>query len=200
MILFIIIAIGILIYTTFKKDWLIDNIRKDARYEPHKCLEILTDIGVWFGCNIILNIVNIFVVFVISFFVLIGVECTQPPQESEWSFEINALRDNLVTEGEFHGSIFGTTGSIDGEISYFYSRTMSKGEKIEHIPANKTYIRHSNDEHPHVEVHQSCIDIPKWMEKVFFLKMFNDKTTDYYVIVAPEGTITNTGRYEIDME
>lgn len=199
MILFIIIAVGILIYTTFKKDWLIDNIRKDARYEPHKCLKILTDIGVWFGCNIILNVMNILVVFIISLFVLTGVECTQTPQESEFSFEINALRDNLVTEGEFYGSIFGATGSVDGEISYFYSKTTSKGEKIEHIPANKTYIRHENNKHPHIEVHQSYIDIPDWMEKVFFLKMFNDKTTDYYVIVAPEGTITNTGQYEIDM-
>lgn len=200
MILFIIFAICILIYTIFADDWLIYSIKKDIKYGYHTCRKILKDIGLWILGNILLNLANIFAVFVISFFLMLGLCCTQPQQESEWSFNINALQDNLVTEGEFHGSLFGTTGSVDGELSYFYSRTMSHGEKIEHIPANKTYIQYSDSERPHVEVHQSSIDIPEWMYKVFFLKMFNEKTTEYYVIVVPEGTISNTGQYEIDMK
>ena len=76
---------------------------------------------------------------------------------------------------------------------------MSMGEKIEHIPAKKTYIQYSNDERPHVEVHQSRMDIPEWLYKVFFIEWMNDKTTDYYVIVVPEGTMTSTGQFEIDM-
>lgn len=200
MILFILIATGILAFTIFADDWLIDHIKKDIKNGYHTCRKILGDIGSWLAANIVLNVANIMLVGLISFCLMAVLCCTQPKQESEWHFNINALQDNLVTNGEFYGSLFGTTGSIDGEISYFYSRTMPNGEIIEHIPADKTYIRHSNHEQPHVEVHQSCIDIPEWMYKVFFLKMMNEKTTDYYVIVAPEGTITNIGQYKIDMQ
>jgi hypothetical protein len=107
------------------------------------------------------------------------------------------MQDNLVTEGTF---AYRGRGHIDGELSYFYSRTLSKGEMIEHIPANKTYIRYSDTERPHVEVHQSRLDLPKWLTKVFFIEWMNGKQTDYYVLVVPDGTITNTGQYEIDMK
>jgi len=119
-----------------------------------------------------------------------------PSEKYQWEFNINALQDNLVTEGR----LYGRRGYVDGELSYFYSRTLSLGEKIEHIPANKTYVRYSDTEHPHVEVHQSCMDIPEWLSKIFFLEWMNDKHTNYYVLVVPEGTITNTGQYEIDMK
>lgn len=200
MILFILIAIGLFIYTIFGQGWLIDGIREDIQTAKNKVSAIFKNIGFWFGANIFLNIINFFAIIVISFFAMIFLACVCPQEETQYSFEINALKDNLVTEGELHGGMFSMRGYVDGEISYFFSRTMSKGEVIGHIPADKTYIRYDNNVHPCIEVHQSRIDIPKWMYKVFFLEMMNDTSTDYYVIVAPEGTITNTGTYQIDME
>lgn len=200
MILFIIIEIIILLYTIFADDWLIYHIRKDIRYGARKIKAALTNIWSWFWINVILVAFNVIACFGISFFVMMGCAVVQPEIESEWSFKINALKDNLVTEGEFYGGPFCTRGYIDGELNYFYSRTMPKGEIIEHIPADKTYIRYDNNVHPRVEVHQSQIDIPEWIGKIFWIDYMNQKTTDYYVIVAPEGTIINSGTYQIDME
>lgn len=194
MILFIVIAIIILLYTLFAYDWLIYHIKKDVK-SSKPVLNILSDIGIWLTHNVLFNALNAGIVFLMSFCMLLILCFTCPSEKSQWQFNINAMQDNLVTEGNFYGR----RGHVDGELSYFYSRTMSLGEKIEHIPANKTYVRYSNDEQPHVEVHQSRIDIPEWMYKVFFLKGMNEKSTDYYVLVVPEGTITNTGQYEIDM-
>lgn len=194
MILFIVIAIIILLCTLFADDWLIYHIKKDAK-SSKPVRNILGGIGTWFFANVVFNALNALIVFLVSFCMLLMLSFTCPSEKSQWQFNINAMQDNLVTEGNFYGR----RGHVDGELSYFYSRTMSLGEKIEHIPANKTYVRYSNDEQPHVEVHQSRIDIPEWMYKVFFLKGVNEKTTDYYVLVVPEGTITNTGQYEIDM-
>ena len=194
MILFIVIAIIILLHSLFADDWLIYHIKKDAK-SSKPVRNILGDIGICFLHNVLFNALNAVIVFLVSFCMLLMLCFTCPSEKSQWQFNINAMQDNLVTEGNFYGR----RGHVDGELSYFYSRTMSLGEKIEHIPANKTYVRYSNDEQPHVEVHQSCIDIPEWMYKVFFLKSMNEKSTDYYVLVVPEGTITNTGQYEIDM-
>lgn len=196
MILFIVIAICILIWTLFADDGLINDIKYRIRNGYHTFRRILGDICSWIFINVILNIANAIIVFFISMLMFIVLISTCPTETSEWDFNINALQDNIVTEGR----LYGRRGSVDGELSYFYSRTLSKGEKIEHIPADKTYVQYSNEEHPHVEVHQSQVVIPEWMYKVFFLKWTNQKTTDYYVIVAPEGTIVNTGQYEIDME
>ena len=141
-----------------------------------------------------------FAAYVSSAMALEVAENTCPMEESQWSFEINALKDNLVTEGHLRGSRFSVRGYVDGELSYFYSRNMRHGEIIEHIPADMTYIRYDNNVHPKVEVHQKKIDTPEWMSKVFFIDFLNQKTNDYYVIVVPEGTISNSGTYQIDME
>lgn len=195
MILFIVIAICILLYTIFADDWLIYHIKKDAK-SRHPGREIRNDVGCWFTYNLFFNMLNAFGVFLLSMCMLLVLVNTRPKETSQWQFDINALQDNMVTEGEFYGR----RDSIDGELSYFYSRTLSRGEKIEHIPADMTYIRYSDSEQPHVEVHQSRIDVPEWMYKVFFLRMMNEKTTDYYVLVLPEGSIRNTGQYDIDMQ
>ena len=194
MILFIVIAIIILLHSLVADDWLIYHIKKDAK-SSKPVRNILGDIDIWFLHNVLFNSLNFILVGLVSVGMLVILSFTCPSEKSQWQFNINAMQDNLVTEGNFYAR----RGHVDGELSYFYSRTMSLGEKIEHIPADKTYVRCSDDEQPHVEVHQSRIDIPEWMYKVFFLKAINEKTTDYYVLVVPEGTITNTGQYEIDM-
>lgn len=194
MILFIIIAVCILIYTIFADTWLIHCIKEDIK-GPRPVRDVLYSIGIWFGSNLLLNAANATMVFLISMGALFVAANVCPEETSQWEFNINALEDNLVTEGR----LYGRRGHVDGELSYFYSRTLTMGEKIEHIPANKTYVQYSDTERPHVEVHQSRIDIPEWMNKVFWLEPFNTTSTDYYILVVPEGTITNSGQYAIDM-
>lgn len=215
MILFIVIAIGILIYTTFGQGSLIDLIKKrkeynkdveqkikygatnfdtisHRKYDKRDYTSILKIFRDWILCNIVLNIINLIVIFVIS--VIVVWVC--PIVDTEYSFNINALKDNMVTSGVFYSR----RGYIDGEINYYFSRTMSEGEKIGHIPANKSYIKYSNEEKPHIEVHKKVNEIPKWASKMFWTDWLNWPITDYYVIVVPEGTISITGNYEIDME
>ena len=215
MILFILIAIGIALYTIFAKDWLIDSIKnidetnKEVKknieydnyntsslrkYNEHDYENVPKIIFQWFVYNILFNIINFIIVFIISGF---AVMCC-PKVESYYTFNINSLKDNLVTSGEIHGSAFYVRGTIDGEISYFFSRTTGKGEIIEHIPADKSYINYDDNKKPCIEVHEN--KTPEIVEKIFFAKWFNVKSIDYYVIIVPNGTISTDGTYEINMK
>ena len=219
MVLFIVIAIGILIYTIFAKDYLVDcikgmkeynkkieeNIRYgrtnydvffSRTYDKRDYTNIFKIFIDWILINVFFNVINFIVVFIIS----IVVVWICPQTNTEYSFNINSLKDSVVTSGEIHGGAFCVSGSIDGEISYFFSRTMNEGEKIGHIPANKSYIRYDNEGNPHIEVYQKVNEIPKWVSKMFWTDWVNEPITDYYVIVVPEGTISTTETYEIDME
>lgn len=190
MILFIIIVMFILFEST--KDAYLEILSGDR-----SIIAILKSINGWFWTNVGMNILNWGIVLVLSIILFFGLVFVCPSETSQWEFNINAMQDNLVTEGTFARR---GRGSVDGELSYFYSRTMSLGEKIEHIPAKKTYVQYSDTEKPHVEVHQSCVDIPDWLSKMFFLDWLNSKNTQYYILVVPEGTIANDGQYEIDMK
>lgn len=219
MILFILIAIGIALYTIFAKDWLIDSIKniketnkkvkeniKYGRtncdtfflreYNEHDYESVPKYIFQWFVLNILSNVINFIFVFIISVIVVL---CC-PKAKSYYTFNINSLKDNLVTSGEIHGGAFCVRGAIDGEISYFFSRTTDQGEVIGHIPADKSYIKYDDSKKPCIEVHQENHKIPEIVEKLLFIKWCNDKSVDYYVIIAPNGTISTTGTYEIDME
>lgn len=219
MILFILIAIGIELYTIFADGWLIDSnkcIEKDneiiktkiefgrmnydtfplREYNKHDYESIPKNILSWFFINIMFNAVNFIFVFIIS---AIVVSCC-PKAESYYTFNINALNDNLTTRGEIHGNAFYKSGSFDGELSYFFSRTMNNGEIIGHIPANKSYINYDENRKPCIEVHQENHKIPEFVDKLLFAKWCNDKFVNYYVIIVPNGTISVDGTYEIDME
>lgn len=217
MILFILIAIGIALYTIFAKDWLIDSIKNIdetnkeykenieygrtnydtyplRKYNEHDYENVPKIIFQWFVYNILFNVINFIIVFIISGFVVM----CYPKVESYYTFNINSLKDNLVTSDEIYGSAFYVRGTIDGEISYFFSRTTGKGEIIEHIPADKSYINYDDNKKPCIEVHEN--KTPEIVEKIFFTKWFNVKSIDYYVIIVPNGTISTDGTYEIDME
>lgn len=219
MILFILIAIGIALYTVFADGWLIDSIKniketnkevKDniehcrtnydtyslREYNDHDYESVPKNILYWIINNILFNILNFMFVFSMSAIIVL---CC-PKVKSYYTFNINSLKDTLVTNGEIQGGAFYMRGSIDGEISYFFSRTTDKGETIRHIPADKSYIKYDDSKKPCIEVHQKNHKIPKIVEKLLFTKWFNDKSVDYYVIIAPNGTISTTGTYEIDME
>jgi len=219
MILFILLAIGFALYTIFADSGLIDSIKNieetnkevkdnieygrinyDAfsfrEYNEHDYESVPKIIFQWFVLNICFNVINFIIVFIISAIVVL---CC-PKAESYYTFNINSLKDNLVTSGEIHGSAFCVRGTIDGDISYFFSRTTDKGETIGHIPADKSYIKYDDNKKPCIEVHQKNHKIPEIIEKLLFTKWFNNKSVDYYVIIAPDGTISTTGTYEIDMD
>jgi hypothetical protein len=194
MILFTIIAVCILLYTIFADDWLIYWLKRDVK-EEHPVKEILSTVNMWFWCNVLFQAVNFIVVGCISVLLFFGLCFVLPDEKSQWEFQINALEDNLVTQGHFYGR----RGYVDGELSYFYSRPFATGEKIGHMPANKTYVKYNNNVHPHVEVHNTRKEVPEWVSKVFFIDFMNQWSTEYYVLIVPDGTITNDGQYEIDM-
>lgn len=220
MILFILLTIGFALYTIFAYSGLIDSIKnieetnKEVKenieygrtnydtfslreYNEHDYESVPKIIFQWFVLNICFNVINFIIVFIISAFVV--VLCC-PKAESYYTFNINSLKDNLVTSGEIHGGAFCVRGTIDGDISYFFSRTTDKGETIGHIPADKSYIKYNDNKKPCIEVHQKNHKIPEIIEKLLFTKWFNIKSVDYYVIIAPNGTISTTGTYEIDMD
>ena len=219
MILFILIAIGIALYTIFADDWLIDciknieetnkevkeNIERNRtnydtfslkKYNEHDYESVPKNIFYWIIINIFFNVINLIFVFIISSIIV----SFYPKAKSYYAFNINSLKDNLVTNGEIHGGAFCVRGSIDGEISYFYSRATDKGEIIEHIPANKSYIEYDDNKTPCIEVHQKNHKVPEFFNKLLFAEWCNNKSTDYYVIIVPNGTISVDGTYEIDMK
>lgn len=196
MILFILLAIGFALYTIFSDSGLIDSIKNIEETNKEVYGSVPKIIFQWFLLNIFFNVINFIFVFIISAIVVL---CC-PKAESYYTFNINSLKDNLVTSGEIHGGAFCVRGTIDGDISYFFSRTTDKGETIGHIQADKSYIKYDDNKKPCIEVHQKNYKIPEIIEKLLFTKWFNNKSVDYYVIIAPDGTISTTGTYEIDMD
>ena len=194
MILFILIAACILLYSIFADEWLIWQLKRDVK-STRPVHESLCTINTWFWTTALMQAANYICVWLVSFAMLIGLAITCPAERSHWEFNINALEDNLVTQGQYYGR----RGYVDGELSYFYSRSFANGEKIGHMSADKTYIKYDNDAHPPVEVHIKRIDVSDWMYKTFFLESMNKWSTEYYVLIVPEETITNDGQYEIDM-
>lgn len=151
MILFILMAIGIALYTIFADRWLIDTLKYDVRnygngYDYREASKYILG---WFIINIVANVLNCLIVFAIS---IVAVSFC-PKAESYYTFNINSLKDNLVTSGEIQGGAFCVRGTIDGEISYFFSRTTDKGETIGHISADKSYIKYDDSKKPCIEVH-----------------------------------------------
>lgn len=220
MILFIVIAVGIFIYTIFAKDYLIDSIKGIDEYNKDIEGKIrcgCTNYDLFFSrkydkrdyesipkivfeqllVNIVFNFVNAIIVFIISAIVVFA----YPKTETQYSFNINSLKDNLVTSGKIYGSAFCIRGSIDGEVSYFFSRATDKGGgNIGHIPAKDSYIKYDEESKPYIEVHQTTHEFPDWLKKILWVEFLSSTSTEYYVIVVPEGTISVEGTYQIDME
>lgn len=194
MIAFIVLIVLFAIWVTFCDDGIVDCFRQTVAGEK-TIRELLGDLSITFILSICIVAIIAGSLYIVSALAFGGAAAICPEETSYWEFNINALNDNVVTEGKWYGR----RGSVDGELSYFYCRPLSLGEKIEHIPADKTYVQYSESEHPHIEVHQTRVVIPKWLSKLLWVDMFNTKQTDYYILVVPEGTITTTGQYEIDM-
>lgn len=133
-------------------------------YNEHDYESVSKYIFQWFVLNMLFNITNFVIVFIISAIVVLC--CSKA--ESYYTFDINSLKDNLVTSGETHGGAFCVRGTIDGEISYFFSRTTDKGETIGHILADKSYIKYDDNKKPCIEVHQKNHKISEIVEWLLF--------------------------------
>ena len=188
--LFKILAIGFIIITLII---LIDSI--DECKETGQ--SIYSEIGYFVLANIMFDISAWLFITIISWCIV----TFSPYEYTSYSFNINSLNDNLVTSGEIYGNRYSIRGSIDGEISYFFSKDTDLGEIIGHIPSDKTYIQYDNESEPYIEVHQRQNVVPEWTKKVFNTDdMINDPEIEYYILVVPEGTIVIDGTYQIDLE
>ena len=198
--IFIILMAIFMLWVFFNND---DGIRKRYRNGWYKILGIYKFVEDIIGSLILSTVIT---VFISGFFTLVVI-CLPvfPTYDYSYKFNINSMKDNLVTEG----CIYYRSGHIDGELSYFFSRTMDKGEIIGHIPADSSYIKYNDDVHPNIEVHQERIDWEKaagWKVFVPWLYLFEkSKNFEYsqekeYIITVPSDTLTEQGSYEIDME
>ena len=87
MILFILMAIGIALYTIFADRWLIDTLKYDVRnygngYDYREASKYILG---WFIINIVANVLNCLIVFAIS---IVAVSFC-PKAESYYTFNIN---------------------------------------------------------------------------------------------------------------
>lgn len=194
LLLYVIFTILLICYLIFnKKDGLLEGIRIKK-----KCGN---KYRISYGSFIEAFILNEFIFFILSFIICTIITLFIPATEERYSFNINSLEDNVVTQGKFYCH----RGYVDGELSYFFSRTMNKGEVIGHIPASDSYIRYDDTKHPQIEVVKQMAVVPDiinyWMPMVEATKiMFNEDCEKEYIITVPSGTISNDGTYNIDME
>lgn len=145
--------------------------------------------------NLVLNAFSIVIVVIISFFASLLVEM----EPYDYSFNIKALNDNSRIEGEFRGSTFSSRGYIREELSYSYLREYEQGEKIEHIPADNTYIKYDDEIQPHITVYKERCAPTELMKFLFFEDFFNEERVIRYELTVPTGSVQNDV-YEIDME
>ena len=109
---------------------------------------------------------------------------------------IYALQDNITTTGSISGGIFYTTGYIDSELSYFYLTSTDSDLKSEHIPADTTYIKISDN--PRLEITYANYEL-SWVGKILFFPInTSDTAFQNYTLYIPEESITNS--ISIDLE
>lgn len=193
--LYVIFTILLICYLIFnKKDGLLEGIRIKKKCGNKYRISYESFIGAF--------ILNEFIFFILSLIICTIITLIIPTNtEERYSFNINSLEDNVVTQGKFYCC----RGYVDGELSYFFSRTMDKGEVIGHIPANDSYIRYDDTKHPQIEVVKQMAVVPDiinyWMPMFEATTiMFEENCEKEYIITVPSGTISTDGTYNIDME
>lgn len=116
---------------------------------------------------------------------------TTPTEETHTETKpIYALQDNITTSGSISGGIFYTTGYIDSDLSYFYLTSTDSGLKSEHIPADTTYIKTSDN--PRLEITYTNYEF-SWIGKILFFPLDGNYTAfQNYTLYIPEDSITNS--------
>lgn len=91
---------------------------------------------------------------------------------------------------ETSGGIFYTSGYMDSELSYFYLTSTDFGLKSEHIPADTTYIKTSDN--PRLEITYTNYEF-SWIGKILFFPLDANYTAfQDYTLYIPEDSITNS--------
>lgn len=116
---------------------------------------------------------------------------TAPTEETYTETKpIYALQDNITTTGSVSGGIFYTSGYVDSELSYFYLTSTDSGLKSEHIPADITYIKTSDN--PRLEIIYANYEL-SWIGKILFFPIeANHSEFQDYTLYIPEDSITNS--------
>ena len=122
---------------------------------------------------------------------------TTPTEETYTETKpIYALQDNITTTGSISGGIFYTSGYVDSKLSYFYLTSTDSGLKSEHIPADTTYIKTSDN--PRLEITYANYEF-SWIGKILFFPLdVNHTEFQNYTIYIPEDSITNS--ISVDLE
>lgn len=116
--IFIILMAFFMLWVFFNNDDGIQKRYKNGWYKIVGIYKFIEDII----CSLILS--TIITVFISGFFTLVVI-CLPvfPTYDYSYKFNINSMKDNLVTEGR----MYYRSGHIYVELSYFFSRTMDKG-------------------------------------------------------------------------
>lgn len=212
--LFIILAIIVCIYWIFCSDGLFNylktmdeynkktqdyikrgRINKDSLFQREYCESdlrtVLRGIREFVLVNLFCNFLGFTAICIIVF--ILGTTLLKKPYD--YSFDINSLKDTVTIEGR----IYWRRGYIEENMNYFFLRDYSYGEKMGHIPADKTYIRYSDDENPHIRVYKEKTCAPDWLYTFVPVSWFStDEVIRYELVVPSDSVIEDT--YEIDME
>ncbi len=212
--LFIIIAIIIFVYWIFCSDGLIcyyktmDEYNEEMKenikyrrtnydsffhrdYSKSDLRSVYRGIFDFILINICSDLLIAFGILIITLFLSFAL----PAKPYNYSFDINSLKDTTTIEGR----IYGRRGYIEEDMSYFFLRNDSYGERMGHIPADKTYIQYNNEEKPHISVFKEKTYAPQWLKKLLPVNLFFTENVIRYELVVPSGSVIED-TYEIDME
>lgn len=212
--LFIITAIIIFVYLIFCSDGLFNylktmdeynekmqeyikrgRINRDSLFQREYCESdlrtVLNGIGEFVLMNLLYDFLSGMAILILTF--VLGIILPKNPYD--YSFDINSLKDTTTIEGR----IYGRRGYIEENVNYFFLRNYSYGEKMGHIPADKTYIRYSDEENPHIHVYKKKTCAPDWLYMLVPVSWFSADEVIRYELVVPNGSVIED-TYEIDME
>ena len=109
------------------------------------------------------------------------------PTEETYT-ETKPIYASKTTNGSISDGIFYTTGYIDSELSYFYLTSIESNLKLEHIPADTTYIKTSN--YPRLEITYANYEL-SWIGKILFFPIEANYTElQNYTLYIPEDSIS----------
>lgn len=179
------------IYKNIKYGRINRDLFFEREYSKKDLRTIPRGICVFIFFNIAFNIMNFFAVFFVTLFLSFAL----PMEPYDYSFDINSLKDTTTIEGR----IYGRRGYIEEDMSYFFLRDDSYGERMGHIPADKTYIQYNDKVSPHITVYKEKTCAPDWLQKILPVNVFSLENVVRYELVVPSGSVIED-TYEIDME
>lgn len=151
------------------------------------CYWIFIERDVSFGipASLLLTIIILLIIFVIG---AVVTSCGAIEWIETDTTELIALKDNISIEDNFYLRC----GYIEGSLFYCYIIDTPIGLKTECVPANKCYIKYTNNK-PYIVTYKSQIknDFVRWA--------FGNISDTRYTIYLPEGSVISD-YYGINLE